>query len=109
MKIHPPVTGSVRLLVAPIANCTLIPGGRPGQVRINGVNYALAYHTHLEDDHLNVVTGYRLVKPDGTSYDVAADFTTCECKDFLTRTRADRCCKHLKALKKLVEIEQLAN
>jgi hypothetical protein len=45
--------------------------------------------------------GYQLVKPNGTAYDVDAEFHTCSCPDFGWRGRP---CKHIRGLRKALAV-----
>jgi hypothetical protein len=70
-----------------------------GAVAINGTPYTLAVLCDRGQ-----VTGYRLEKPDGTTYDVSREpWPSCDCGDFqFRRWQKDPAgCKHIKALRAL--------
>ena len=63
---------------------------KSGVLEINGRPYGVM----LLEDRGRVV-GYRMVKPDGTAYDIDAEGWSCTCPDATFR---ERLCKHSKAL-----------
>lgn len=99
-KTYPAVNPTVRLDVAPIAPCELLPAGLPGQVAIDGTTYAIAYHGELPEEGDVEIHGYQLAKEDGTTYDLPADCSHCECRDFLSRVRPTGC-KHMACVRTL--------
>lgn len=75
-------------------------------LRISGVVYALC---RIDPTPSAVLEGWRLRKPDGTTYDVGrtAHGCTCDCPDFEFRRAGwePEGCKHIKALKAVGLIE----
>ena len=102
-KPRPAPALEVDLQAAPIAPCELFPRGLPGTVLIGGGEYALSYHGELPEAGEPVIDGYRLVKPDGTSYDLPADADSCECLGSLRWGR----CKHAQAVRQLRQAGQI--
>ena len=83
-RLHKPVLcNDIRLVKRPIAPCTLLPAGSPGQVTIEGVPYTLTYN--LSDDYR--ILGFRLVNGvNGKVYDVeGVGCVSCTCGDFIYR------------------------
>jgi hypothetical protein len=76
--------------------CVLIPGGQQGEVEIDGTPYAVCgLSTPFDEDEPHVTYyGLRLVKPDGTAYDIDFTHMTCDCPDCTFRARD---CKHILA------------
>jgi hypothetical protein len=81
----------------PICPCELMPRGEAGVVRIGSGHYALEYNAELPQNGQPVVYGYRVVKPDGTAYDLPHDLSSCDCLGGLHHGR----CKHQAALRQL--------
>jgi hypothetical protein len=80
-----PVSGSCRWVVQ-------MTDAHPGVLLINGMPYLV--REHRTDGCL---TGYALVKADGTVYDLPPDLSSCDCPD-ATFTDRPGGCKHRKAL-----------
>jgi hypothetical protein len=86
-----PVHGSCRWLTKPNAH------HEGGVLQINGTDYEVF---PLFDDQIRV--GYRLVKADGTMYDVGTaepHGRTCDCPDATYQPERPGGCKHVKALR----------
>jgi hypothetical protein len=64
---------------------------KSGALEINGKPYGVML---LEEE--GNPAGYRLVKPDGTAYDIDAQWWVCTCPDAVWRARM---CKHALALR----------
>jgi hypothetical protein len=77
----------------------LVPLGRAGLLAVNGTVYRI-YAVELPEADPARVAGYRLVKADGTVYDVdtSAGRPCCDCGDATFRRRTDGLCKHGKAI-----------
>jgi hypothetical protein len=72
----------------------------PGVLQINGTAYTV---TALTNEQTGQIEGYRLVKQDGTTYDVDAHWWTCDCPDAVYRNRE---CKHVKALRAALAVKR---
>ncbi len=95
-RLHKPaLCNDIRLVKRPIAPCTLLPAGSPGQVIIEGVPYTLTYN--LSDDYR--ILGFRLVNTVNKKvYDVEGiGCVSCTCGDYVYRRegRDPRGCKHM--------------
>lgn len=100
VRTYPARDIEVELLRRPITACEILPAGLAGLVRINGTEYALAYHSELPATGEPIVRGYRLTKDDGTAYDLPHDLRSCDCLDGMVRSRPGGC-KHAAALRLL--------
>jgi hypothetical protein len=65
-----------------------------GVLQINGTRYEVL---PLFDDQARV--GYRLLKADGTMYDLTADLSGCDCPDHTFHPERPGGCKHMQALR----------
>jgi hypothetical protein len=65
-----------------------------GVLLINGVNYEVL--PLLDGDQF---VGYRLLKPDGSMYDLPADLSSCDCPDATYHPERPNGCKHVAALR----------
>jgi hypothetical protein len=96
-----PVTGTCRWLVQPGAGpcphpgCLSITCRRPS----DGSEVTETYLVAENRDGV-ALAGYRLTKPDGTAYDLPADFSACDCPDAVYAAERPGGCKHRKALAK---------
>src|SRR5262245_34161141 len=77
----------------------MFPEGLPGVLTIGTGLYRVETIAELPEAGEPVVYGYRLTKADGTTYDLPADASTCECLGFL---RWNKPCKHIKAVRELI-------
>ena len=87
------------LVEKPICPCEMLPAGLPGVALLNGHEYRVEINADLPAIGEPQVHGYRLTNPDGDTYDVPADLSSCECLGHL-RWSQDRgtVCKHRRAL-----------
>lgn len=76
----------------PVMPCEMFPDGLPGMLLINDTPYQV---------HLLQPVGYRLVKSDGTVYDVdnSRSYWTCDCPDGTYRPDRPNGCKLSVALR----------
>lgn len=79
----------------PIWSCDLIPQGMPGMLVVNNVVYMLI----VLSEGPGPERGYRLVKDDGSLYDLPADLGSCDCPDGTYRSERPHGCKHAVALR----------
>jgi hypothetical protein len=78
----------------------MFPDGKYGEVLINGVSYVvLALGNPYDEDDVLIAYGLRLMKPDGTVYDINFDTFTCDCGDCTFRQHD---CKHLVACEEII-------
>jgi hypothetical protein len=82
-KATRPATGTCRWLTKPNAN------HEGGVLDINGTVYEVL---PLHDGETRV--GYRLLKTDGTMYDLPADLSGCDCPDSTFHPERPGGCKH---------------
>src|SRR5690242_10277570 len=88
-----PVSGTYRWVLP------LGPGeNRPGVLSIKASGNAKLYGVIRLMDQGRTV-GYRLVRPDGGTYDVDADLWVCSCPDATYRPDRPGGCRHVKALR----------
>lgn len=96
-KTKTPKATTVRLTARPVCPCELLPNGQAGEVMINDDAYAIEYIGELPATGQPVIHGYRLTKPDNTTYDVPASTDACECWGHMRHGH----CKHTSALRHL--------
>jgi hypothetical protein len=87
-KATKPATGTARWLTKPNADQA------GGVLQINGTEYEVL---PLFDDQARI--GYRLLKADGTMYDLPADLSGCDCPDHTFHPERPGGCKHMQALR----------
>jgi hypothetical protein len=89
----PAVVEEAFLVRRPIAPCTLIPAGRPGEVQINGTAYSIEFILAADQ----TILGFRIVNlTNGQIYDLDAACRVCDCPDYTFRRlqKDARGCKH---------------
>src|SRR5947209_4266613 len=86
-----PVSGRCRWLRVLVLN-----SGKPGRVRIDRPGLASTDYEVFANEQGGRVLGYRLVKDDGTAYDLDAELWACDCPDFVARRdgKDPKGCKH---------------
>ncbi len=97
-----PVSGTVRVVQPFDFN------GK-GRIVINGVEYGVEQLFELDSETFELC-GYRLTKPDGTTYDVdvsAPGAWTCDCPDRTFHPEREGGCKHMAALAVLLRSGKL--
>jgi len=100
-KTWPEVKVTLEVITRPIAPCELIMRGQGGEITVNGGSYLFSYLGEMTEEGFRV-EGYHFEKPDGESYDLPEDLSSCECGDYLARVRPGGC-KHIRAVRMLRE------
>lgn len=113
-KTYPEVHGRVSMPLPPVCPNHLFPRGFSGELKITGENgnekkyliVCLSAKVAATGGH--VLTGWRLIQDgEADNYDIPVTLDDCCCKDYLTRQRPGGC-RHLRAVRKLVEKGVLA-
>lgn len=94
-----PVAPSWAWIQRPLWPCDLAPAGLPGMLLINGVPYMLVIHADLMPAGPSVTTSFRLIKCDGTLYDLLPNCSACDCADATFRSERPGGCKHCVAVR----------
>lgn len=102
-----PLNPAVELVRPVCYPCTLLPAGQPGVVEVNGTVYLLQAVCTTRSGAVEVL-GYRFLKGDGETRDVAdtPHGLECDCPDALYRPRPGGC-KHCCCVRILRERGQL--
>lgn len=94
-------------LKRPVAPCEIVKDGIPGVLSIDGRPYLATLLADLPDRGEPVVRGARLVKADGSTYDIDLDspFWECSCPDSTYRPNRPGGCRHAAALRQAMSEE----
>jgi hypothetical protein len=102
-----PVSVQGRFLQRPVAPCEILPQGAPGVLLIDGSPYLVSIIGELPPEGEPLVFGWRVVKHDGTHYDIdtrtAWGQWQCDCPDATYRGERPGGCRHAAALRQALK------
>jgi hypothetical protein len=96
-----------KLLRKPICPCEMLADGVPGVATLDGHIYLVAYVAHLPAVGSPVIRGYSVINPDGDTYHLPADLSSCECLGHLRWASRGTVCRHRRALAQFKTAGQL--